>query len=88
MSGVDDKSEAKRSRRGFIRSIASRTAFVAPLVASFSTAGLSFKSGEAMASNIAVPEPSSLALLAAGAVGVATAAGMRRKNKKDAAESE
>lgn len=76
-------SEPDPSRRDLIRKIAAGTAFVAPLVASFSTAGLTFNAAEAQSAggNQPVPEPSSIALLAVGAAGVAAAVGLRRKKK-------
>ncbi len=68
-------------RRDFIRKLAAGTAFVAPLVASFSTKGLRFNEAEAQpgGGNVPVPEPGSLGLLAVGAAGVAAAVGLRRK---------
>jgi hypothetical protein len=71
-------------RRDFIRKLAAGTAFVAPLVASFSTKGLRFNEAEALPAggNAVVPEPASLALLATGVAGVAAAVGLRRKKPK------
>lgn len=73
-------------RRDFIRRLAAGTAFVAPLVASFSTTGLHFNEAEAVprAGNQPVPEPASIGLLAVGAAGVAAAVGLRRKRSKSA----
>ena len=81
---MDDQKQAGDRRREFIRKLAAGTAFVAPLVASFSTTGLRFNEAEAQprSGNMTVPEPSSIGLLAVGAAGVAAAVGLRRKKTR------